>query len=161
MSAELIDVTVQFGDTTALAEVSVEVPSGTVVAVVGGDGAGKSTLIRTVQSQAPDAVVIPSDAEEAWDAVAELSTGRHGMVLCDDLDVLLAQYPADHAQLFMSRWERIVRDPAGAVITASRASGPVGRLLDGLPRRALLRLDYAAADALLNRPHPDTGQPGI
>ena len=28
-------------------------------------------------------------------------------------------------------------------------------------RRALLRLDYAAADALLNGPHPDTGQPGI
>ncbi|PWJ25882.1 ABC-2 type transport system ATP-binding protein [Branchiibius hedensis] len=48
MSAELADVTVQFGDTLALQDVSVEVPAGTVVAVVGGDGAGKSTLLRTV-----------------------------------------------------------------------------------------------------------------
>ncbi|MGW9626970.1 FtsK/SpoIIIE domain-containing protein [Microbacterium sp. NPDC055521] len=118
----------------------VHLAPGDGLGVIGGPASGKSTLIRTVQSQDPDAVVIPSDAEEAWDAVAELSTGRHGMVLCDGLDVLLAQYPAEHAQLFMSRWERIVRARAGAVITASRASGPVGRLLDGLPRRALLRL---------------------
>jgi len=108
--------------------------------VVGGPASGKSTMIRALQTQLPDAVVVPADAEEAWDAVAELSTGRHGVVLCDDLDVLVAQYPPEHAQLFLSRWETIVRAPAGTVITASRASGPVGRLLDGLPRRALLRV---------------------
>ncbi|PKI91936.1 hypothetical protein CW368_03545 [Actinomycetales bacterium SN12] len=118
----------------------VHLAPGEGLGVIGGPGAGKSTLIRTVHRQVPDAVVIPIDAEEAWDAVAELSTGRHGMVLCDDLDVLVAQYPAEHAQLFLSRWEGIVRAPAGTVITASRASGPVGRLLDGLSRRALLRL---------------------
>lgn len=118
----------------------VHLAPGEGLGVIGGPASGKSTLIRTAHSQVPDAVVIPVDAEEAWDAVAELSSGRHGMVLCDDLDVLLAQYPTEHAQLFMSRWERIVRAPAGAVITASRASGPVGRLLDGLSRRALLRL---------------------
>jgi len=118
----------------------VHLARGDGLGVIGGPGAGKSALIRIVHAQIPDAVVIPNDVEEAWDAVAELATGRHGMVLCDDLDVLLAQYPAEHAQLFLSRWERIVRSPAGVVITSSRATGPVGRLLDGLSHRALLRL---------------------
>lgn len=40
--------TVRFGDTVALDDVTVEVPSGSVVAVVGGDGAGKSTLLRAL-----------------------------------------------------------------------------------------------------------------
>ncbi|QMU97890.1 cell division protein FtsK [Microbacterium esteraromaticum] len=118
----------------------VRLAAGEGLAVIGGAGAGKSTLIGVLRSQVPDAVVIPSDAEEAWDAVAELVTGRHGMVLCDDLDLLLAQYPPEQAQLFLSRWETIIRAPEGAVITSSRASGPVGRLLDALPRRVLLRL---------------------
>ncbi|MEV7620442.1 FtsK/SpoIIIE domain-containing protein [Microbacterium sp. NPDC089321] len=118
----------------------VRLARGEALGVIGGPGSGKSTLIRALRTQLPDAVVVPTDAEEAWDAVAELSTGRHGVVLCDDLDVLVAQYPSEHAQLFLSRWETIVRSPAGAVITASRSSGPVGRLLDGLARRALLRV---------------------
>lgn len=41
-------VTVSFGDVDALVDVDVEVPSGTVVAAVGGDGAGKTTLLRTM-----------------------------------------------------------------------------------------------------------------
>jgi len=40
--------TVRFGDTVALDDVTVEIPVGTVVAVVGGDGAGKSTLLRAL-----------------------------------------------------------------------------------------------------------------
>lgn len=110
------------------------------LAIIGGPGSGKSVALSTLASQLPDAVVVPADPEQAWDAVAELSSGRHGPVLCDDLDRLLGQFPAEHAQLFLSRWETIVRSPAGTVITASRVSGSLSRLLDSLPRRALLRL---------------------
>ena len=39
---------VRFGDTVALDEVSLEVAPGTVAAVVGGDGAGKTTLVRAL-----------------------------------------------------------------------------------------------------------------
>ena len=46
MSWGVRDVTVRFGDHSALADVSLEVPAGRVTGVVGGDGAGKTTLLR-------------------------------------------------------------------------------------------------------------------
>lgn len=48
MTFGLSGVSVSFGHTRALQDVTVEVPAGTVVAVVGGDGAGKSTLLRAL-----------------------------------------------------------------------------------------------------------------
>ncbi len=50
------DVTVKFGTTIALNDVSMVAEPGTVTAVVGGDGAGKSTLLRVLVGViAPDA----------------------------------------------------------------------------------------------------------
>jgi ABC-2 type transport system ATP-binding protein len=49
------DLTVHFGDVTALDKVSLPAPAGEVRAVVGGDGAGKTTLLRAlVGVVAPD-----------------------------------------------------------------------------------------------------------
>lgn len=48
MSFGLDSVTVRFGRTTALSDVSIDILPGRVTAVVGGDGAGKSTLLRTL-----------------------------------------------------------------------------------------------------------------
>ena len=45
--------TVRFGDVVALDDVTVEVPGGSVVAVVGGDGAGKTTLLRALVGEVP------------------------------------------------------------------------------------------------------------
>ena len=110
------------------------------LSLIGGPGSGKSSAVAMLASQLPGAIVIPADPEAAWDAVAELSAATDRPVLCDDLDVLIGQYPPDYAQLFLSRWERIVRAPTTVVVTLSRVSGPVGRLIDALPRRGLLRL---------------------
>ena len=118
----------------------VELAPGERLAVIGGPGAGKTSTLAMISSQLPDAVIVPTDPEQAWDAVEELAGGRHGAVLCDDLDVLVGQYASDYAQLFLSRWESIARAPSGTVVTLSRVSGPLGRLLDVFPRRALLRL---------------------
>ncbi|WP_298867314.1 FtsK/SpoIIIE domain-containing protein [uncultured Microbacterium sp.] len=110
------------------------------LAIIGGPGSGKSSAVALLAAQLPDAVVIPQDPEAAWDVVAQLCAGAHGPVLCDDLDLLAAQYPPDYAQVFTGRWEMIVRAPSTTVITLSRVSGPLGRLIDAVPRHALLRL---------------------
>lgn len=48
MSASVTQLTVQYGETTALDDVTLDIPAGQVTAVVGGDGAGKSTLMRAI-----------------------------------------------------------------------------------------------------------------
>jgi branched-chain amino acid transport system ATP-binding protein len=47
-SLSLTDLDVFYGDAQALDGVSLEVPQGSIVAIVGANGAGKSTLIRTI-----------------------------------------------------------------------------------------------------------------
>lgn len=76
-----------------------------------------------------------------------------GLVLCDDLDARISELPPEYAQLLIQRWEQILRGSTSStiILTAMRATGPVGRLLDALPRRALLRaasrVDHIAAGA--------------
>lgn len=115
------------------------------LAVLGAPGSGRTSLLRVLRHQHSSAFCIPTDVEAAWDAVADLSERRIAapeLVLCDDLDALLAELPPEHAQVLAQRWEQLLR--AGArttfVLTAARASGAVGRLMDALPRRALLRM---------------------
>jgi len=45
---EIRDLDLYYGDAQALAGVSLEVPQGSIVAIVGANGAGKSSLIRTI-----------------------------------------------------------------------------------------------------------------
>lgn len=124
------------------------------LAVIGGRGSGKSAAIRLLAVQNRDTVVIGPDAEQAWDALTGLIEGRPAsLVLCDDLDLLLASYPHDHAREFLDLFERVVRTSGGprrtVVVTASRLTGGAQRVIEALPQRALLRLgsraDHAAA----------------
>lgn len=115
------------------------------LAVLGSPGSGRTSLLRALRHQHPAALWIPADPEGAWDAVADLVERRIAapqLVLCDDLDALIAELPAEHSQVFAQRWEQILRGGAGTtfVLTAARSSGPVSRLMDALPSRALLRM---------------------
>ncbi|WP_268928563.1 FtsK/SpoIIIE domain-containing protein [Microbacterium sp. KUDC0406] len=111
------------------------------LAVIGGAGSGKSSALRLLAAQQPHVRIVPSDPEGGWDAVQELlaAPARPPLVLCDDLDALVAAYPPEYAQEFVSAWEQLVR-VVPAVVTASRVSGALSRVLDALPRRAVLRL---------------------
>ena len=47
------DLTVAYGDKTALWDIDIEIPKGAMVAVVGPNGAGKTTLIKSIQGLVP------------------------------------------------------------------------------------------------------------
>lgn len=115
------------------------------LAIIGAPGSGRTSAMRTIAVQRPDARWVPRDPEGAWDAVAAWTTGVEqvpALLLCDDLDALVAEFPPEHAQQFVQRWEQLSR--AGGectiVVSAARTAGPLGRVLDMLPRRALLRM---------------------
>lgn len=112
--------------------------------VIGGPGAGKSTVLRALRAQDPTAFTIASDPEQAWDALGILERGETtaSLVLCDDVDRLLAGYPTDYALAFADRLEQFIRsaEGRGVVLTAGRPSGTASRVLEALPERMLLRL---------------------
>ncbi len=124
------------------------------IAFLGGPESGRSSALRALAKQHGHPLWIPTDPEHSWDAVVALAEGgvpRGGLVLCDDIDVRIGELPVEYGQQLAQLWEQILRNGAGATIaiTATRASGPVGRLLDALPRRGLLRMpsrvDHLAA----------------
>jgi len=65
-----------YGDAQALAEVSLEVPKGEIVAIIGANGAGKSSLIRTIAGMhKPSAGTILFNGEDI--------TGQPSHKVCD------------------------------------------------------------------------------
>jgi sulfate transport system ATP-binding protein len=66
MGIVIRDVTKRFGDFTALDKVSLEVPSGSLTALLGPSGSGKSTLLRVIAGlERPDAGEILISGEDA------------------------------------------------------------------------------------------------
>jgi S-DNA-T family DNA segregation ATPase FtsK/SpoIIIE len=113
--------------------------------LLGAPGSGRSTALRALAAQRPDALWVPNDAEAAWDLVSAWALGTERMpplVLGDDIDGLLSTLPPDYAQHCTQRWEQLLRTHVETtfVLTATRAAGPLGRVIDALPRRALLRM---------------------
>ena len=74
----LTDVTVRYGDTTAVDDVSLDLATGQVLAVLGPSGCGKSTLLRAVAGLEPVA-----SGSIAWDGtdLAGTPTHRRGFAL--------------------------------------------------------------------------------
>jgi sulfate/thiosulfate transport system ATP-binding protein len=66
MAIEARNVTKRFGDFVALDDVSVEVPSGSLTAILGPSGGGKSTLLRVIAGlETPDAGEVFISGKEA------------------------------------------------------------------------------------------------
>jgi sulfate/thiosulfate transport system ATP-binding protein len=76
MSIEAKDITKRFGAFTALEDVSVEVPGGSLVALLGPSGSGKSTLLRVIAGlERPDSGAVLLDGVE----VTSVPTQRRGV----------------------------------------------------------------------------------
>ncbi|WP_311257582.1 FtsK/SpoIIIE domain-containing protein [Microbacterium sp. WCS2018Hpa-9] len=124
------------------------------IVFLGGPGSGRTSALRGLAKQHEDPIWIPSDPEQAWDALVALAADGSrgaGLVLCDDIDLRISELPVEYGQHVAQLWEQILRHGTGTTfaLTATRAAGALGRLLDALPRRGLLRMpsrvDHLAA----------------
>lgn len=124
------------------------------VAVIGGPGSGRTSLLRAIATQATAAVWVPSDPERAWDAVQAMDAAARGsVILIDDADAVAARLPGEYSAAWVAALELLAREARGRgltlVIAVTRVSGGVARVLDLVPGRALLpmasRADHVAA----------------
>ena len=133
----------RYGDTEAVAGVSVQVPAGTVLGVLGPNGAGKTTAVRMLTTlTAPDAgwarvaghdVVREAKAVQAkigvtaQDAtVDEMLTGRQNLVMVGRLSGLRAADARRVAAALLERFD--LTDAAGRIVKGY--SGGMRRRLD-------------------------------
>src|SRR6201995_2963556 len=154
---ELRKITKTFGPVRALTDVDLEIPAGKVTALVGDNGAGKSSLIKTVSGLwGPDGGQIlwegrqvhlhgPRDAEALG-----ITTIYQDLALCDNLDIVqnmfLGHEPLRHGMLDEPTMEIAARDTLQelSVTTVRSIRQPVASLSGGQ------RQSVAVAKAVLS-----------
>jgi ABC-type sugar transport system ATPase subunit len=155
---QLKGVTKSFGPVRALSEVDLKVPPGEVTALVGDNGAGKSSLIKTVSG-----LWGPDDGEILWEGRpvhlhgprdAEglgITTIYQDLALCDNLDIVqnmfLGHEPAIHGLLDEATMEQAARQTLRElnVTTVRSIRQPVASLSGGQ------RQSVAVAKAVMSK----------
>lgn len=165
----LVGISKRFGAVQALSDASLDVKAGEVVALVGDNGAGKSTMIKAI------AGVNPADGGEIlWEgrpvtvtrphdaAALGIATVYQDLALCDNLDVVANLFLGNEVangvvldeismerkstQLLDTLSVRIpsVRTPVAALSGGQRQSVAIARSLLGEPKVVLLDEPTAA-----------------
>ncbi len=110
------------------------------VLVLGAARSGTSTALRAI---ARGGLLVPADVPGAWDAIDSLESAAHTVAAIDDLDSLLARFPAEYRDAFVERLGRILRDgPArgvSVVLAAQRLTADLNTLAAIVPSRLMLR----------------------
>jgi ABC-type sugar transport system ATPase subunit len=141
---ELRNITKTFGPVRALTSVSLDIPAAKVTALIGDNGAGKSSLIKTISGLwAPDGGELlwegrpvrlhgPKDAE-----ALRITTIYQDLALCDNLDIVqnmfLGHEPLRYAVLDEPKMELIARQTLQElrVTTVRSVRQPVASLSGG------------------------------
>jgi ABC-2 type transport system ATP-binding protein len=145
--------TVHFGPVLALDDVTVEVPGGSVVAVVGGDGAGKSTLLRALAGEVPlDSGTIEAPPREHLGYLPASAGSWAALTVSQNIDFVAGIYGLAGAELRDRRAELLDR------ASLSTAAGRLAAQLSGGMRRKLgFIMAIAHRPALLILDEPSTG----
>ncbi|HLJ72949.1 MAG TPA: ABC transporter ATP-binding protein [Thermoanaerobaculia bacterium] len=155
---EIANVTIRYGTLTAVRDVTLNVPRGAVYALLGRNGAGKSSLVRSILGQRkPDAGAIRVLGEDVWTHRAALMQ-RVGVV-SEDADappeMTVAQLARFSAQLY-ARWDpKEVGDRLERFEISPRAK--FGALSKGQKKQTLLALALAMSPDLLILDDPTLG----
>ena len=162
---ECIDVALRYGALPALCGVTLTVPAGGIVAVLGANGAGKSSLLRAISGQ-----VRPIEGEIRFDGASIASLPPHaivargiahvpeGRMLLGDLTVrenlLLGAHNAGSLARATGRLEAALGSfPA----LKSRLDGPAGALSGGEAQMLALARGLMAAPKLILLDEPSLG----
>jgi ABC-2 type transport system ATP-binding protein len=140
--------TVRFGHTLALDDVTVEVPGGSVVAVVGGDGAGKSTLLRALVGEVPlDDGTIEAPPKQRLGYLPASAGSWAALTVTQNIDFVAGIFGLAGEELTARRAELLDRaslTPAASRLAAWLSGGmrrKLGFIMAIVHRPALLILD--------------------
>src|SRR6266540_4749926 len=155
---EVSNVTVRYGRLTAVQEVTITVPRGSVYALLGRNGAGKSSLVRCLLGQRqPDSGTIRAFGEDVWTCRAALMQ-RIGVV-SEEADAP-PEMTVDQLVRFCSelyaRWDQPEVDQRLERFEVSRRS-KFGALSKGQKKQVLLALALAMSPDLLVLDDPTLG----
>jgi len=165
VDVSLVDVTSGYGDRVALEHVSLEVPKGSLLAVVGPNGAGKSTLLKLMAGLAKpwtgEVRVLGGPAGQearrvAYVPQAELVDWAFPVTVEDV--VMMGRFPRLGPLRRPSREDRgAVREALAQVQMDHHLRTQIGRLSGGQRRRVFLARALAAAPDLFLLDEPVTG----
>ena len=155
---EISNVTVRYGHVTAASDVTLTVARGSVYALLGRNGAGKSSLVRCLLGQRkPDAGTIRAFGEDTWTRRASLMQ-RIGVV-SEEADappeMTVAQIARFCSRLY-ARWDQKEVDERLQRFEVP-ATSKFGTLSKGQKKQALLALALATSPDLLVLDDPTLG----
>jgi ABC-2 type transport system ATP-binding protein len=144
---------VRYGRRLALDDVTLEVPAGAVTAVIGGDGAGKSTMLRTLAGVSrPASGTVRSPQRERLGYVSGASGLYTDLSVAENVDFVAAAYSVPAADLPGRRADLL----AGAGLTGLEGR-LAGKLSGGMQQKLAFALAMLHRPELLVLDEPTTG----
>jgi ABC-type multidrug transport system ATPase subunit len=140
--------TVRYGHVLALDDVTVEVPGGSIVAVVGGDGAGKTTLLRALAGEVPlDGGTVEAPPKQRLGYLPASPGSWAALTVTQNIDFVAGIYGLAGDELTARRTELLGRaslTPAAGRLAAQLSGGmrrKLGFVMAIVHRPTLLILD--------------------